>query len=65
LMDSPLTKQGATTSSITADFIKSRMLRERLGLPRELIGAAIFLGSDASTLVNGHTVMCDDGYLIA
>jgi NAD(P)-dependent dehydrogenase (short-subunit alcohol dehydrogenase family) len=65
LMDSPLTKHGATTSSITADFIKSRMLRERLGLPRELIGAAIFLGSEASTLVNGHTVMCDDGYLIA
>ncbi len=65
LMDSPLTKQGASVSSITADFIKSRMLRERLGLPRELIGAAIFLGSDASTLVNGHTIMCDDGYLIA
>jgi len=65
LMDSPLTKAGAATSSITADFIKSRMLRDRLGLPRELVGAAIFLGSDASLLVNGHTIMCDDGYLIA
>ena len=65
LMDSPLTKKGATTSSVTADFIRSRMLRDRLGLPRELIGAAIFLASDASELVNGHTIMCDDGYLIA
>jgi NAD(P)-dependent dehydrogenase (short-subunit alcohol dehydrogenase family) len=65
LMDSPLTKKGAATSSVTADFIKSRMLRDRLGLPRELIGAAIFLASDASELVNGHTIMCDDGYLIA
>ena len=65
LMDSPLTKKAATTTSVTADFIKGRMLRDRLGLPRELLGAAIFLGSDASLLVKGHTVMCDDGYLIA
>ena len=50
---------------ITADFIKARMLRPRLGLPRELIGAAIFLASDAAELVTGHTIMCDDGYLVA
>jgi NAD(P)-dependent dehydrogenase (short-subunit alcohol dehydrogenase family) len=65
LMDSPLTRQAAQRTSITADFIKARMLRPRLGLPRELIGAAIFLASDASELVTGHTLMCDDGYLTA
>lgn len=65
LMDSPLTQAAATTTSVTADFIKARMIRERLGLPRELIGAAIFLASDASTLVTGHVLMCDDGYLTA
>ncbi len=65
LMDSPLTHQVAQRTSITADFIKARMLRPRLGLPRELIGAAIFLASDASELVTGHTLMCDDGYLTA
>lgn len=65
LMDSPLTAAGASRSSVTSDFIKGRMLRQRLGQPRELIGAAIFLASDASFLVNGHTIMCDDGYLIA
>jgi NAD(P)-dependent dehydrogenase (short-subunit alcohol dehydrogenase family) len=65
LMDSPLTRQAAQRTSLTADFIKARMLRPRLGLPRELIGAAIFLASDASELVTGHTVMCDDGYLTA
>lgn len=65
LMDSPLTRIAATTTSVTADFIKARMLRERLGLPRELIGAAIFLASDASELVTGHMLMCDDGYLTA
>ena len=65
LMDSPLTKAAAQTTSLTADWIKSRMLRPRLGKPRELIGAAIFLASDASELVTGHTIMCDDGYLVA
>ena len=65
LMESPLVKSAAQTSSVTSDFIKGRMLRQRLGLPRELIGAAIFLGSDASELVTGHTIMCDDGYLVA
>jgi NAD(P)-dependent dehydrogenase (short-subunit alcohol dehydrogenase family) len=39
------------------------MIRKRLGLPRELIGAAVFLASDASQLVTGHMLMCDDGYL--
>lgn len=63
LIDSPLTRAVAETSSVTSDFIIDRMLRERLGLPRELIGAAIFLASDASELVTGHTVMCDDGYV--
>jgi len=65
LMESPLTRSAAQTTSITADFIKARMLRPRLGLPRELIGAAVFLASDASELVTGHIVMCDDGYLTA
>lgn len=65
LMESPLTKMAATSTSITADFIKARMLRPRLGLPRELVGTAIFLASDASELVTGHVVMCDDGYLTA
>ncbi len=65
LMDSPLVRAAAQTSSVTSDFIKARMLRPRLGLPRELVGTAIFLASDASDLVNGHVVMCDDGYLTA
>jgi NAD(P)-dependent dehydrogenase (short-subunit alcohol dehydrogenase family) len=65
LMDSELTRRMAQSTSITADFIKARMLRDRLGLPREIIGAAIYLASDASELVTGHTIMCDDGYLVA
>ena len=65
LMDSPLARAAAQSSSVTSDFIKARMIRSRPGLPRELIGAAVFLASDASELVTGHILMCDDGYLAA
>ena len=65
LCDSPLTRARAKQSSVTSDFIKARMLREELILPRELVGTAIFLASDASLRVTGHTVLVDDGYLTA
>jgi NAD(P)-dependent dehydrogenase (short-subunit alcohol dehydrogenase family) len=63
LMHSALTRRGSATSTITSDFIRARMPINRLGLPRQLVGAAIFLAGPASELVNGHTLMCDDGYL--
>jgi NAD(P)-dependent dehydrogenase (short-subunit alcohol dehydrogenase family) len=65
LCDSPLTRARAKQSSVTSDFIKARMLRKELILPREMVGTAIFLASDASLRVTGHTVMVDDGYLTA
>jgi NAD(P)-dependent dehydrogenase (short-subunit alcohol dehydrogenase family) len=65
LCDSPLTRAGARRSSVTSDFIQARMLRKELILPRELVGTAIYLASDASLRVTGHTVLVDDGYLTA
>ena len=65
LCDSPLTRARALESSVTSDFIKARALRPELILPREMIGAAVFLASDASARVTGHTLMVDDGYLTA
>ena len=64
-VDSPLSDQLATQSSTTSDFIDGRMLRAGLLLPRDLIGAALFLASDASRRVTGHTIAVDDGYLAA
>jgi NAD(P)-dependent dehydrogenase (short-subunit alcohol dehydrogenase family) len=62
LCDSPLTRARAKQSSVTSDFLQARMLRKELILPRELVGAAVFLASDASARVTGHTVLVDDGY---
>jgi NAD(P)-dependent dehydrogenase (short-subunit alcohol dehydrogenase family) len=66
LFRTPLTARGEAASSVTSDFIRARMPRpDRLGEPHEIVGAAVFLASDASALVTGHTLPVDDGYLIA
>ncbi len=33
----------------------------RVGQPHEIVGAAIYLASDASPMVVGHTLMVDGG----
>jgi NAD(P)-dependent dehydrogenase (short-subunit alcohol dehydrogenase family) len=65
LLDTPLTAKGARRSSVTSDFIDARMLRQGLPPAHHVVGAAVFLASDASELVTGHTLPVDDGYLIA
>lgn len=65
LFDTPLTSQGARRSSVTSDFIEARMLRDGLPPAHHVVGAAVFLASDAAALVTGHTLPVDDGYLIA
>jgi NAD(P)-dependent dehydrogenase (short-subunit alcohol dehydrogenase family) len=66
LFRTPLTERVGKVSSVTSDFIIARLPRkDRLGEPKEVVGAAIFLASDASALVTGHTLPVDDGYLIA
>ena len=56
----------AQTTKVMAPEWRQRGVRVNgIGLPREPIGAAIFLASDASELVTGNTIMCDDGYFTA
>ena len=65
LCETPLIKGLERISTVTTDFIQERMLRPALIQPEELVGAAIFLASDASARVTGHVLAVDDGYLIA
>ncbi|MFO7659199.1 MAG: SDR family oxidoreductase [Bacteroidales bacterium] len=43
-------------------WVKSEVPLQRWGQPEELAGAAIFLASDASKYVNGHTIYVDGGW---
>ena len=35
----------------------------RIGEPNDIIGAALFLASDAASWITGHTLVVDGGYL--
>ena len=51
--------------SDTADYFIDRTPMGRMGRTEELVGAAIYLASDASSLVTGHILAVDGGFLIA
>jgi gluconate 5-dehydrogenase len=43
-------------------WVKGKVPLQRWGNPEELVGAAIFLSSDAASYVNGHTLYVDGGW---
>lgn len=57
----PLAEQTFKDKAIYDDIIE-RIPLHRIGEPEEIIGAVIYLASDASTLVTGHTLMVDGGW---
>jgi NAD(P)-dependent dehydrogenase (short-subunit alcohol dehydrogenase family) len=53
-------------SWINPDFVKqysAQMPLDRMGETTDLTGAALFLASDASAYVTGHTILIDGGAL--
>jgi gluconate 5-dehydrogenase len=46
-------------------WLMGRIPAKRWGKPDELVGAAIFLASDASTYVNGQIIYVDGGMIAA
>lgn len=59
----PMMAKGAAKSTVTSEFIMRRQLIDRMGHPYEMAGPAVFLASDAATLVTGHCLPVDAGYL--
>jgi len=47
---------------------QTEMLRDipmaRIGKPKDLVGTALYLASDASSFITGHTVVIDGGYTV-
>lgn len=41
-----------------------KVVMERIGEPEEIVGAMIYLASNASTYVTGQTILVDGGYMI-
>jgi NAD(P)-dependent dehydrogenase (short-subunit alcohol dehydrogenase family) len=64
LFDTPMvvsTRSDAESQS----YFMDRTPAGRRGRPEEIIGAAIFLAADCSSMVTGHTLAVDGGYLSA
>ena len=45
-------------------FVENRIPLKRWGKPEEIAGAAVFLASDASSYITGHTLVIDAGLTI-
>ena len=45
-------------------FVENRIPLKRWGQPKEIAGAAVFLSSDASSYITGHTLVIDAGLTI-
>jgi len=46
---------------VVNDYVERRIPMQRWGQPNEIAGAAVFLASDASSYVTGHTLFVDAG----
>ncbi len=65
LFNTPLVRANEKVVTSTSEFIMQRTPIGRKGEPHEVVGAAIFLASDAATMVTGTILGVDGGYLAA
>jgi NAD(P)-dependent dehydrogenase (short-subunit alcohol dehydrogenase family) len=65
VFETPLLKGSEVVAHSNAEWIMARTPIGRLGQPREIVGPALFLASDASSMVTGHILAVDGGYLAA
>ena len=64
LFDTPMVA-GTRSDSESQRYFMERTPMGRKGRPDEIVGAAIFLASESSSMVTGHTLAVDGGFLSA
>jgi NAD(P)-dependent dehydrogenase (short-subunit alcohol dehydrogenase family) len=64
LFDTPMVSKSRSDSD-SQRYFRERTPAGRNGRPEEIVGAAIFLAADCSTMVTGHTLAVDGGFLSA
>ena len=57
----PLTQSTFDDPKMREDLL-ARIPAGRVGQPEDVVGAVVFLASDAAELVTGHTLMVDGGW---
>lgn len=65
LFNTPLVKANDAQRTLTSEFIMARQLIDRRGEPHEMVGPCVFLASRAASMVSGHMLQVDAGYVIA
>ena len=64
LFDTPMVRNTRSDEQ-SLKYFTDRTPAGRLGQPQEVVGAAIFLASDATSMITGHTLAVDGGFLAA
>ena len=64
LFETPMVA-GTRSDTESQKYFMDRTPVGRKGRPEEIVGAAIFLAADCSSMVTGHTLAVDGGYLAA
>jgi len=65
LIRTPINEQGIMQNPAMLERMMSHIPMGRYGTPEDIAGPAVFLASDLSQYVTGHTLMSDGGYLTA
>ena len=61
-IETPLSKTMFEEKKDFRDFVLGNIPLGRIGKPEDVVGAAIYLASDASDLVTGHVLLVDGGW---
>ena len=61
--DTPIVQRVLEKEPSYRDTIAAGIPMGRMGQPEEIVGAALFLASDASAMVTGHVLSVDGGYV--